>query len=108
MNHCPPHSAPREQRGMSDSGGGGARNGYGVTRPCSLRKKRKRTREKGIPFSRKKKKPPGAKADQATVQDLKELGTIASDNRLDIYERDGSRCPYCGFDGASFETWSFL
>jgi hypothetical protein len=28
--------------------------------------------------------------------------------RLDIYERDGFRCRYCGFDGSSFESWPFL
>ena len=29
-------------------------------------------------------------------------------HRLDIYERDGFRCRYCGFDGTSFDSWAFL
>jgi 5-methylcytosine-specific restriction endonuclease McrA len=33
---------------------------------------------------------------------------MTSYNRLDIYERDGFRCLYCGFDGASFETFPML
>jgi 5-methylcytosine-specific restriction endonuclease McrA len=33
---------------------------------------------------------------------------MASWQRLDIYERDGFRCRYCGFDGSSFEAWPFL
>jgi hypothetical protein len=28
--------------------------------------------------------------------------------RLDIYQRDGFRCLYCGFDGSTFENWRFL
>ena len=29
-------------------------------------------------------------------------------DRLDIYERDGFRCLYCGFDGRNFETFPML
>ncbi len=29
-------------------------------------------------------------------------------DRLDIYERDGFRCVYCGFDGGTFETFHYL
>ena len=29
-------------------------------------------------------------------------------DRLDIYERDGFRCLYCGFDGRTFEGWRNL
>lgn len=25
-----------------------------------------------------------------------------------IFQRDGFRCQYCGFDGSSFESWAFL
>lgn len=28
--------------------------------------------------------------------------------REEIYERDGFRCVYCGFDGSTFEGWRFL
>jgi HNH endonuclease len=33
---------------------------------------------------------------------------MAKWDRLDIYERDGFICKYCGYDGNSFETWPFL
>jgi 5-methylcytosine-specific restriction endonuclease McrA len=33
---------------------------------------------------------------------------MGSWDRLDIYERDGFHCKYCGFDGTSFEHWPFL
>jgi len=26
----------------------------------------------------------------------------------DVFEKDGFRCVYCGFDGSSFDTWAFL
>lgn len=28
--------------------------------------------------------------------------------RVDIYQRDGFRCLYCGFDGGTFEGWRYL
>lgn len=33
---------------------------------------------------------------------------MAKWERLDIYERDGFRCRYCGFDGGTFESWPYL
>jgi len=26
----------------------------------------------------------------------------------DVFERDGFKCVYCGFDGSTFEHWAFL
>lgn len=26
----------------------------------------------------------------------------------EVFERDGFKCVYCGFDGSSFRTWAFL